>query len=207
MPQRRIDRIVEALQAPLPGDEAKACMLPPRRSLSRPHDNYRAAAVLILLFPEEGEVRFPLMVRREVAGDVHSGQISLPGGSQVPDEDLVTTALREANEELGIDPSLVEVVGSLTLHRIPISGFDVLPVVGVASRRPPMVPDPVEVGRILVTSVEALEEPSRRTEFEGVFSGETVRIPAWRIEGGLLWGATAMILSELLAICANVDSR
>lgn len=175
-------------------------MLPPRRTPRTDPPDYRSAAVMVLLFPEDGEVRFPLIVRCDAPGDVHAGQISLPGGSREADEDLITTALRETHEELGIEPARIEVVGTLSPHRIPVSGFEVLPVVGVTEGRPAMVPEVAEVDRIVVTSIEELEEPGRRTEFERTWSGQPVRIPAWRLDDGLLWGATAMILSELLAI-------
>lgn len=198
----RLEHLRRALALPLPGDRAKVD-LAPRPALGRlgqaPPADARAAAVLILLVPEEGSLHLPLLLRETVLGDVHSGQIALPGGGSDLGEDAIGTALREAHEELGIDPRDVEVFGVLSPQWIPVSGYVVTPVVGVCRARPTLDPDPVEVAGALWTTIERLHSeplsvrPWRR--------GETVmQCPGWELEEGFLWGATAMILAELLAL-------
>ena len=198
----RLDLLRRALTLPLPGDRAKL-VLAPRPALgrlgSRPPADARAAAVLILLVPDAGALHLPLLMREHVVGDVHSGQIALPGGGSEHGEDAISTALREAEEELGIDPHAVEVLGALTPQWIPVSGYVVTPVVGTCACRPELRRDPVEVAGTLWTTVETLHaqplvvRPWHR-------NGEVMERPGWELEEGFLWGATAMILAELLAI-------
>lgn len=152
----------------------------------------------MLLVPEGG-LWMPLMRRREVPGDRHSGQISLPGGSFESDEGAVEAALREANEELGIDPEAVTVLGELDPQWIPVSGYVVHPVVATAVRRQPLVCDPTEVECGFWVDFDALchapihERPTER-------EGRRFTMRGWELEEGFLWGATAMLVAELMAL-------
>lgn len=204
-PSQRIDSLALALrQHALPGDAAKQRMWPdhlPKRPPIVEQDYARRAAVLVLLFPHQGRVCFPLMRRTVVGADAHSGQISLPGGSREPGETPEQTALREAHEELGIRPDRLRVLGRLSPHFIPVSGFRVVPVVAATEQSPEYAPDPKEVDAVLVSSLEELESPGCESTFARDIRGRRYDIPCWRLGGSeVLWGATAMILAELLAL-------
>ena len=141
----------------------------------------------------------PLLVRRSLAGDVHSGQIALPGGGLEGDESIEQAALREAHEELGIEPTSVELLGRLSPQWIPVSNYVVWPVVGTTGARPALRPDPTEVARAFWSSPDVLasgEVTLRTREREGV----TMQMPGWELPEGFLWGATAMILAELVEL-------
>ncbi len=156
--------------------------------------------MLILLYPREEQIHLPLIRRPEYNG-VHSGQIGLPGGGkEVEDPDPVATALREAQEEIGVDPAAVAVLGTLTPLYIWASHFQVQPVVGWTPRRPHFRLDPQEVAGLLEISLQELRDPSNREEEDWELRGRRVRVPFFRLQGQVVWGATAMILSELLAL-------
>ncbi len=161
-------------------------------------DEARPAAVLMLLVPEDG-LWMPLMRRQVVPGDTHSGQISLPGGSFEPGEDAVAAALRESQEELGLDPGEIEVLGQLDPQWIPVSGFVVHPVIATAAARTELVCDPGEVELGFWVDFErlrrapVLDRPGRRGDRQFTMRG-------WELDQGFLWGATAMILAELIAL-------
>jgi 8-oxo-dGTP pyrophosphatase MutT (NUDIX family) len=199
---RRLHELRRALARPLPGDAVKAA-LAPRPSGGRvgavAPPSARPAAVLMLLVPDGGGLQLPLLLRESVEGDVHSGQIALPGGGSDPGEDAVTTALREAHEELAIDPRTVDVLGILSPQWIPVSGYVVTPVVGTCAQRPTLFPDPAEVAGTLWTTVERLQsQPLVWRPWER--AGVKLQRPGWELEEGFLWGATAMMLAELLAL-------
>ena len=141
-------KIRQALADELPGEPAKAVMMPrPRRPFAsdRPLE---PAAVLILLRSTSEGVRLPLIVRRSVDGDAHAGQISLPGGRREHGEDILETALRETREELGIDTGGIEILGRLSPQRIPVSAFEVHPFVGWSQEEFDYDPEPTEVQRV-----------------------------------------------------------
>jgi 8-oxo-dGTP pyrophosphatase MutT (NUDIX family) len=207
-PHQRIDALARALRAgALPGDLAKKRMWPdhlPERPPILEAEYPRRAAVLVLLYPHEGRVCFPLMRRTVLGVDAHSGQISLPGGSREPQETPEQTALREAHEELGIRLDQVRVLGRLSPHFIPVSGFRVVPVVATAAHAPDYRPDPKEVDAVLVSSLDELDLPGSEGTFAREIRGRSYDIPCWRLGGShVLWGATAMILAELLAVARS----
>jgi len=150
---------------------------------------------LILLYPVEGEVYLPLTLRTQDV-ESHRGQVSLPGGALEEGESFESGALREAEEEVGISAGEVEVLGRLTPLFVPPSGFAVQPVVGAIGRRPDFRPEPAEVARVLETALGRLAEPGveRRDREDG---REILYFP---VEGQEVWGATAMILAELLSL-------
>jgi 8-oxo-dGTP pyrophosphatase MutT (NUDIX family) len=143
----------------------------------------------------------------------HAGQISFPGGGAEPDDDaLVTTALRETSEELGIRTDTVRILGELTALYIAPSRNLVHPFVGWLPQLPPLNPDPVEVSEILDMPLRYLLDPANLGHHTWHRETETLRAPCYAIPAGVveqldqhhpeihIWGATAMILSELLAI-------
>lgn len=195
--------LIGALQNPLPGKEAHLHMSPQpvdiRRFSEKIPDNHRKSGVLLLFYPEAGNGFFPL-IKRPVYSGVHSGQVALPGGKVEPsDPDVIFTALREAEEEIGIDAEKVEVLGRLSDLYIPTSNFLVSPVIGFLSNTPSFIPEQKEVSRIIRTEVHAIFQPEikKRTHLE---LGKGIRLdtPYFEIDGEIVWGATAMILSELL---------
>jgi 8-oxo-dGTP pyrophosphatase MutT (NUDIX family) len=160
----------------------------------------RVAAVLILLFPVNQSVHTIFMQRPEYKG-VHGGQISFPGGKQEPeDENTIQTALREANEETGVDPTKVEVIGTLTPLFIPVSNMIVTPVIGWTDEKPVFKYRPEEVVFLIDADLMRLIDPSivQTKPFE--IRGELVEVKYFNYDDNTIWGATAMILQELLAI-------
>lgn len=160
---------------------------------------WREAAVLILLYGDGAVVRFPLMTRPSGNG-VHAGQVSLPGGSREAGESLQACALREAREELGVDPSSVRLVRGLSPIGVPPSRFMVHPFVATTASRPSFRPSPAEVAGLFEPSLEELLAAASRCEDEAEFAGRLWRVPFFRLAGLRVWGATAMILSELEAL-------
>jgi 8-oxo-dGTP pyrophosphatase MutT (NUDIX family) len=204
--QQFIAALQHDLQQPLPGREAQYHMAPmPRPGAEHndtPNPNARQSSVLLLFYPYEETVYFPLILRPTYPG-VHSGQVGLPGGGYEPDDvDLVATALREAYEEIGVNPTEVNILGQLSTLYIRPSNNLVLPVVGWAAERPRFVPDPCEVALLIEASLlEFLDPANRRTEV-WEFPGRTATVPLFGIQNQTVWGATAMILGELMALPA-----
>jgi 8-oxo-dGTP pyrophosphatase MutT (NUDIX family) len=201
--------ITEGLSGALPGAKAHNLMYPTQRDstfrfpvFDRPPVR---SAVLILFYPDSGgRIRFPL-IQRPTYNGAHSGQIGLPGGkSEEHDRDLVHTALREAQEEIGINPASVEVAGSLSELHIAVSNFLVTPVIGFTNRRPAFVLDPAEVEAIIETEISTLTDASCRRHGTVVTGGKyEIQTPYFEIENKVVWGATAMMLSELCMIIEN----
>lgn len=210
--EKFVEKLQQELQKPLPGPSAQALMSPMRLKDERfsgpSKKGVRKGSVLILLYPEQGNIYLPLM-ERPVYNGHHSGQISFPGGKQEPeDPDPIFTALREAEEEMGIDPEQVQVLGTLTELFIPPSNYHVLPVVGYATKRPSFVPDPVEVAAILEVSLEdLLNEGNIRTARRMLANGLHLDTPCFFVEEQEVWGATAMMLSEFLEIVRRVKEQ
>jgi 8-oxo-dGTP pyrophosphatase MutT (NUDIX family) len=158
----------------------------------------RAAATLLALVPDdEGRLVIPLTVRRADLRS-HAGEVSLPGGAVDPaDASPEAAALREAWEEIGLDPASVRIVGELDDVWIPVSNFELRPFVGVVSARPVFVPHDGEVAEIVELPLAALFDPDvlGLEEFEG--RGFRVHAGAYRYGGVRVWGATALTLGML----------
>ena len=195
----------QTLAKDLPGREAQLKMSPlpvdwRRFSLDAPA-TAKKSAVLLLFYPEASGVYFPLIKRPSYPG-AHSGQVSFPGGKVEPsDPDLVYTALREAEEEIGIDAGKVEVLGRLTDLYIPTSNFLVSPVLGFLEETPRFVPEAREVERIIPTAMSMIGHPQiRQRTTLPIGEGRHLETPYFALDGEVVWGATAMILSELLQL-------
>jgi 8-oxo-dGTP pyrophosphatase MutT (NUDIX family) len=205
--EKLIDKLKERLEKPLPGLQAQLQMAPPARGdrpLQVPSDA-RHSAVLALLYPHEDKVHTVFMKRAD-DGHVHSGQISFPGGKvEEVDDTYVDTALREANEELGIPADRVEVLGKLTELYIPPSNFLVYPTLGFMTERPDFVIDPKEVAYEIEVDLPTLLDGSHRKvreiEQRTRWGHYKTQAPSYLIhQEHIIWGATAMMLSELLVI-------
>ncbi len=194
------------LTGPLPGIDAQLRMAPIYRqdpSMARNvGKECREAGVLALFFPRDGVPTLLLTVRRDHLSH-HPGQISFPGGQREHAETLREAALREAHEEVGLPPRTVEVLGELTPLYIPPSNFCVHPFVGVVPALPPLSPQDEEVGALLHAPLPLLLAPATRRSEPWTLRGQTVEVPFLDVDGHQVWGATAMMLSELLALFAE----
>ena len=203
--ERFISLLSERLREPLPGEEAQKSMAPEvgienRFDLNR-RKHARPGAVLILFYPHKETIYFPLIQRTTYHG-VHSGQIGLPGGKRESfDTDLIETALRETEEEIGVRSDNINIIGSLTSLFIPVSNFEVLPVVGYSDEKPTFIPDNEEVEEVLPAPLQVLTEmqfqPQKEISIDQNFS---ITAPYFDLNGKTIWGATAMMLGELKSL-------
>ena len=157
------------------------------------------AAVLAVLFEEKGESRL-VLTRRSSAMRTHRGEVSFPGGAAEPEDvDIAATALREAAEEVALDATAagVQVVARLERFWIPVSDFEVHPVVAVAARRPELVASPAEVARIVEPRLDRFVPGAPIVIVERTIRDWPLRFGAYDIDGLTVWGATARILSQL----------
>ncbi|MBX2816474.1 MAG: CoA pyrophosphatase [Saprospiraceae bacterium] len=183
----------------LPGEQAHQEVSPPGRLDYQKPDNPRQAAVLIAIHPFEGNQHIILIERVTKKSDIHSGQISLPGGKfELDDLDLEQCALREAEEEVGLDPHLVQMVGPLSPLYIPVSNFEVFPFVGYCEEPLKLTPQYSEVAAIHRIALQDLLESDAKQKDHQV-RPDVILPDIWHFDvGGLfVWGATAMILNEL----------
>lgn len=160
--------------------------------------NAKIGAVLIALYPDNGVIRTVMMKRPDYDG-THSGQISFPGGkAEEKDADIIQTALREAEEEVNIRREDVLVIGQLTQLYIPPSNFLVHPVLGILRNPPILIPDQHEVQSIHVPELSYLLRDDIIDETEILLStGYRLTTPSFKVDGHIVWGATAMIIAEL----------
>jgi len=161
--------------------------------------NVRESAVLCLLFKDNGEWKFYLILRNAYKG-VHSAQVSFPGGKKEPsDSSNLATALREAHEELNINSQHIEIIGELSTMYIPPSNFLVYPFVGIATQKQHIIPDSIEVKKVIIGSLKDLLKPNAIDISSVVMSGANtkVKVKHYTIDEHVVWGATGMILSEL----------
>lgn len=200
-----IESIKKKLEKPLPGVYSQLKMASMRRLIKDGKvvipDDVRHGGVLVLFYPADGKIHMVFIKRTEYPG-VHSGQISLPGGGwEESDRDMIDTALREAEEEIGVNRHAVVPIGKLTDLFIPPSNFLVTPIVGYTNERPNFRPDPEEVERILeVPLEELLDELNLQEKDITIFPAIRLKVPCFYIDGNVIWGATAMMLNELIDV-------
>lgn len=169
-------------------------------------DDARESAVLMLLYPMDGELHLPLILRNVYPG-VHSGQIGLPGGRvEEFDTELVDTALRETEEEVGVPRAEIQVLGRLSQLYIPPSNFLVHPFIGYSTSRPNFVPDHTEVQQVIETRLnDFLDEKNIDETVVEVGGGMKMKVPRFLINGHTVWGATAMMMAEFAAIMREIE--
>ncbi len=201
-----VTKLKQQLKLPLPGKTAQKRMMPKANWLQ---DRFaidikkgaNEGAVLILLYKKKGKIYFPLIQRHTYDG-VHSGQISFPGGKVEPtDASIEATALRETEEEIGVQSGLINVLGRLTDLFIIVSNFNVRPVIGYLNSPPKFKLDEHEVANVLEVSIEQLLNANlikeKRIEVkQGVF----LTAPYFDFDGHHVWGATSMMLAELKVV-------
>ena len=194
------------MSGPLPGPRAQITMAPQPRALRPPPGaTPRQAGVLLLLYPLDGNggaLHLVLTVRTPELFH-HSGQVSLPGGGwEEGDDSLEETALREAQEEIGVVADGLELLGPLTPLYIPPSDNLVHPFVAYAARRPTFEPDPVEVAELLEVPLRLLLDPATLREEDWTWRDAPLHVPFYAVGGHKVWGATAIVLAEFLALLA-----
>ena len=222
-----VRQLERGLRGELPGPAAQLRLAPvPRREWPAGFNpaRIREAAGLLLVFPKttinaepaesaESSLRVPrvlrstssreahivLTVRADTLGR-HSGQVSLPGGVIEPGETFEQAALREAHEEVGLSPEGVRVLGALTALDIPVSGFRLRPIVAVTEARPHLAASDGEVARILEIDLDELMNPAHVVSTTRERDGIALTVPAFHVAGHEIWGATAMVLAEFLAL-------
>lgn len=201
-------KISERLRSPLPGGDAHE----PFRALPvgdvRPLFSHKLppkpGGVIILLYEEDGAIKFPLTKRAEYAG-AHSNQVSLPGGKAEPGEDSIQTALRECEEEVGIDRNEIKVIGKLSDFFVMPSNFMVTPVIAMLDHQAVFKPDSREVVRIIKGDVEELINDHAMKQKEILAAGKfRMNAPHFEIEGEIVWGATAMMLNEFRMVLREI---
>jgi len=198
-----------ALRQPLPGRATQQTMAVRPRPGDRPdlpspcpHEG----AVLLLVYRRRGELVLPF-TRRPDRLEMHGGQISLPGGGREPqDESYEQTARRETCEELGIPERAIQILGPLTPLFIPVSSFCVYPFVGYARRAPTLRPDAREVAEAFEVPVQHLLDPATCRVDVHFRDGQRFEVPAYQAGEHQIWGATAMMLAEFVALLREVRS-
>ena len=199
-----INRLKENLTKPLPGMDAQYAMAPVTRKDQLVYNNNdippKESAVLALLYPENNEIML-VLIKRASDNSVHSGQISFPGGqAETSDKNAADTALRETEEEIGIDRNKITVIGKLTEVYISPSNFNVIPYVGFMNEKPLFKPNE-EVDRVITTAISYLKMPKAKT-IKKVTTAYAINLeaPCFIVESETLWGATAMMINELLEV-------
>lgn len=202
--------IPKIVKQPLPGVNAHLKMAPLERVASLDsafykNSNPRQSAVMILIYPKNNKACLVLTRRNTYAG-VHSSQISFPGGrKEVFDADMQATALRETFEEIGILPQQVEIIRPFSEIYIPPSNFIVYPFLGVAREQLKFSPSEYEVNAVIELPLEVFLDEAIvvKTEMETSYSHKT-RVPAFLFDGHIVWGATAMMLSEFKEVLKSI---
>lgn len=192
---------------PLPGREVQLEMAPMERikelkelDIAKLHP--RQAAVMALFYPNEvGETYFILMLRKTYKG-VHSNQVGFPGGKvEKEDRDLEHTALRETEEEVGVPQHHIKTTRKLTNIYIPPSNFWVQSYMGYLEETPSFIPQASEVEALIpVPLVEFLADDCVVTKRLSTSYMDDLEVPAYQLQGHIVWGATAMMLSEIRSL-------
>lgn len=195
----------ERLKSDLPGYPAQLKMAPKpnegRRPAMPPNEDVNIGGVLILLHEKKDNIYEVLLTLRSRDLPTHKGQLSFPGGRTDNDESIIETALRELEEEVGIPSEKVNVLGRITSIYIPNSKNFVHPVVGFIQQKPVFKINPAEVSEAFFVDLDILLNSEFKCEEDWIIRNHRYKVPYWNIHHSIpLWGATAMILSELMAL-------
>lgn len=196
----------------LPGSRFQYLMSPSVRRFKpfrkRGKINFKNSGVLILLYPIGNKIK-TCFIKRPAGDYRHNNQISLPGGKfeKGKDKSIIETALREAQEEVGINPKSVNILGCLSPLHIPVSYFYVLPVIGYMNSAPQFLPNAKEVEKIIEVDIDHFTYNAVKTKNMFVDAEEPIKAPYFNTSEEPIWGATAMILSEFREILKRVKIK
>jgi len=200
----------EVLKEPKPGLEAQLTMItnprPGNRTYTEVENTCNKAGVLILLYPVKNRLHL-VFTRRTARVDIHQAQISFPGGRKEPEESFKEAALREAEEELNIIPSSVRIIGELTPLYIPPSNYCVYPVVAVTDKQPDFQPSPEEVEEVIEVPLDHLLDSQNIRREVWPYKGREIEVPFFFFKGHKIWGATAMMLAELIELLKRIAKK
>jgi len=208
-------QLKKALQNPLPGKEVQFKMAPYYSKVKEKFKNRtekpKTACVLVLIYPVNNIPHLVLMKRPSHTGH-HSDQVSFPGGKhENTDKSLEFTALREAREELNINPDKVNIVGTLSSLFIAPSNFEVFPFIGISDEKPHFIKNKIEVNEIIEIDLPyILSDDVIKEKMMLLPAGFNFNIPYFDIQNEVVWGATAMILyelRELIKTSISIDSK
>ena len=197
-------RIVKVTKMELPGETVQFKMAPMERlqelkRVARNQNSAKRAGVLSLFYPSEDfETRLILILRKTYHG-VHSAQVGFPGGKLEPeDQNIQDAALRETEEEVGVPRSAISVLKQLTEIYIPPSNFFVQPFLGITTESPKFVPQEKEVEALIEVSLrDFMDDVNIITQTLSTSYAESIEVPAFKLNGHIVWGATAMMLNEV----------
>lgn len=203
------DLLIDIKKAELLGENAHKVYSPPYRPLYSYEDiltkNPKLAAVNILLYLKDNEWHFPLIVRSINENDRHSGQISLPGGKKEPeDPDFSFTAKRETSEEMGIDMHYVRIIREMSPIYIPPSNFYVHSFISYTKKNPQFFLQETEAVELIEFPIASLLSLPDQPKMLALPSTKGYEVPVIDFNGYIIWGATAMILSEFSNLLKNV---
>lgn len=208
--QEFLEYVPKLMTAELPAEVSHIKMAPLERIESLKNFDIgmkkpKIAAVMMLFYPKNGITHLVLIVRNSYKG-VHSAQIAFPGGKyEAQDEIFENTALRETHEEVGIHPNNMEIIKTFTPMYIPPSDFMVHPFLGISKEEIVFIPDPKEVANIIELPLTVFLSDTIITDTKLTTSyANDISVPAFKIEEHIVWGATAMMLSELKDVLKNV---
>ncbi len=192
--------ISKILKRDLPGVRSHMKLIPPGRELTvkEEHQNLiKYSSVLFLLFPIDGKI-YTCLTKRNAKMKSHPGQISFPGGKIEAGETAIETALRESEEEVGIIPSEVEILGRLSELYVPVSKFSIAPFVGWIDHKPNFILNEEEAEKIILFPIEDFAKNPKLDEIELETVTGPLEVPYYAFENEIIWGATAMILTEFV---------
>jgi 8-oxo-dGTP pyrophosphatase MutT (NUDIX family) len=203
-----IDRLEIKLKDPRPGLQAQLSMAPIPRPGQMVYTEVEGrclkAGVMVLIFPRRGS-SYLALIRRTRTVLHHRNEISFPGGQMEPHEDTVRAALRETDEELGIPPDRIRIIGSLTPLYIPPSNYCIYPAVGAAAEPLIFKPHPEEVAEVIELPLSHLLDSRHRRRETRMIRGRLVKVPFFSFHGYKIWGATAMVLAEFSAVLRTLE--
>jgi len=202
-------RLGRRLSAEAPGLPAQLAMAPKPRVGHQPvgqaEGSSSKAGVMLLLYPKD-DVLHLVLIRRTLTVMHHRDQIGLPGGQVEGSETFEQAALRETWEELGIEPGRIRILGRLTPLYIPVSNFCVYPVVGVAEGPLAFVPDTVEAAEAIEIPLDHLLDAANIRMEDWVIRDTPVEVPFYAFGPHKIWGATAMVLAEFVAVLKSLGA-
>lgn len=204
-------RLSKIKNLPLPGEASHFKMMPRFRleelkAATNDKRQPKQAAVMALFYPDENKITHLLLILRKTYKGVHSNQIGFPGGkAEDVDDSLMTTALRETEEEVGVAIAQIEVLKALSMVYIPPSNFEVWPFLGICKNKPNFSIQEEEVEALVQVSLtDFMNDANLFMQKMSTSYAENIEVPAYRLNGHIVWGATAMMLSEVRTLLGQL---